>query len=68
MASSSIIKKLAIGLIKNDADILIRRNSEDEGRNAEPDENDNKWHILETFKSTLATYNLIFEEFTADFT
>jgi hypothetical protein len=71
VTAATIIRQLTRGLIKIDQEILIQRNSEDNlGANTEDDEDDmdnNKWHILETFRDTLENYEEIIRELIEDF-
>lgn len=71
MTAATIIRQLTRGLIKMDQEILIQRNSEENYRaNTEEDEDDmdnNKWHILETFRDTLESYDEIIKDLISDF-
>lgn len=67
--SATILKQLTLGLIKFDQDVLLIRNSEDDTGKNDDDENmdNNRWHILDTFRDTLENYQEVMREFIEDF-
>jgi hypothetical protein len=68
VAVSIIIKNLTFGLIKTDLDVLLQRNNEDNtGKNDAENLENNQWHILDTFRSTLETYQVVMSDFIEDF-
>jgi hypothetical protein len=69
VTSARILKQLTRGLIKYDLDALIQRNSEDDtGKNEDGDimEN-NRWHVLDTFRETLENYQEVIGDYIEDF-
>ncbi|CAO1404688.1 unnamed protein product [Diamesa hyperborea] len=67
--SAKIIKQLSEGLVRYDMDTLIERNSEDITSKHDDDDDmeGNKWHILESFRDTLSSYQDVMREYTEDF-
>jgi hypothetical protein len=69
VTSATILKQLTPGLIRFDQDVLIQRNSEDEtGKNDDGEimEN-NRWHILDTFRDTMENYQEVIKDYIEDF-
>lgn len=69
VTSASILKQLARGLIKFDQEVLVQRNSEDDtGKNDDAENMDNnRWHILDSFRETLENYQEVMQDFIEDF-
>lgn len=69
ITAATILKQLTPGLIRFDQDVLVQRNSEDDTGKNDDVENieNNRWHILDTFRVTLENYQEVIKEFIEDF-
>lgn len=69
ITAATILKQLTVGLIRIDQGALVQRNSEDVAGKNDDDENmeNNRWHILDTFRETMENYQDVISEFVEDF-
>lgn len=69
ITSATILKQLTKGLVKFDQDALVQRNSEDyTGKNDDGDNMaNNRWHILDSYRATLETYQEVIKDYIEDF-
>ncbi len=66
IASAEILKHLSRGLVARDQGTLVKRNNQEYNDDEDEQENNN-WHILEAFRSTMEMKNLLLQEFIEDF-
>lgn len=69
ITAATIIRQLTNGLIKFDQEKLNQKSSEDYNESDDDEENlDNyRWHILESFRDTLESYQEIMKDLSEDF-
>lgn len=69
MIAATILRQLTNGLIRLDKDVLAQRNSEDfTGKNDDVEiAENNRWHILDTFRITLEQYQGVMKDFLEGF-
>lgn len=67
--AATILRQLTNGLIRLDKDVLAQRNSEDfTGKNDDVEiAENNRWHILDTFRITLEQYQTVMKDFLEGF-